>query len=61
MALAPEHHSGGHDAGHRFRRTLVVRLVDGSVASRRMGPDGTLTAAGTATGTAIGSAGLVAD
>jgi 6-phosphogluconolactonase (cycloisomerase 2 family) len=42
-------------------RHLAVRQGDGSVASWRIGPAGSLTAAGTAPGTAFGTAGIVAD
>jgi 6-phosphogluconolactonase (cycloisomerase 2 family) len=43
------------------RRTLSVRLGDGSVSSFRIGSHGELTATGTAAGTAYGTSGLVAD
>jgi 6-phosphogluconolactonase (cycloisomerase 2 family) len=43
------------------RRTLSVRLGDGSVSSFAIGGHGQLTPAGTAAGTAYGPAGLTAD
>lgn len=43
------------------RRTLSVRLGDGSVSSFEIGTEGGLTAIGTAAGTAYGTSGLVAD
>ena len=43
------------------RRTLSVRLGDGSVSSFTIGGHGQLTPAGTAAGTAYGPAGLTAD
>jgi 6-phosphogluconolactonase (cycloisomerase 2 family) len=43
------------------QRTLAVRLADGSVETWRVEDGGALTPVGTAPGTAIGSAGLVAD
>jgi len=43
------------------QRTLAVRLSDGSVQTWKINGDGTLTGVGTATGSAAGPAGLVAD
>ena len=59
---APHASAGATDAAvSPDHRTLAVRLADGSVATWQIGQDGSLTGAGIAPGTAIGSAGLIAD
>jgi 6-phosphogluconolactonase len=61
-AVAATASAGATDAAvSPDHRTLAVRLADGSVATWQIGQDGSLAGAGTAAGTAIGSAGLVAD
>jgi 6-phosphogluconolactonase (cycloisomerase 2 family) len=62
QAVAATASAGATDAAvSPDHRTLAVRLASGSVATWQIGQDGSLTSAGTAPGTAIGSAGLVAD
>ena len=62
QAVAATASAGATDAAvSPDHRTLAVRLAAGSVATWQIGQDGSLTSAGTAPGTAIGSAGLGAD
>jgi 6-phosphogluconolactonase (cycloisomerase 2 family) len=62
QAVAATASAGATDAAvSPDHRTLAVRLANGSVATWQIGQDGSLAAAGTAPGSAIGSAGLVAD
>ncbi len=62
QAVAATASAGATDAAvSPDHRTLAARLADGSVATWQIGQDGGLTSAGTAPGTAIGSAGLIAD
>jgi 6-phosphogluconolactonase len=62
QAVAATASAGATDAAvSPDHRTLAVRLADGSVATWHIGQDGSLTGAGIAPGTAIGSAGLIAD
>jgi 6-phosphogluconolactonase (cycloisomerase 2 family) len=62
QAIAATTSAGATDAAvSPDHRTLAVRLASGSVATWQIGRDGGLTDARTAPGSAIGSAGLVAD
>jgi 6-phosphogluconolactonase (cycloisomerase 2 family) len=62
QAIAASPSAGATDAAvSPDHRTLAVRLASGSVATWQIGQDGSLASAGTAAGTAIGSAGLVTD
>jgi 6-phosphogluconolactonase len=62
QAVAATASAGATDAAvSPDHRTLAVRLANGSVSTWQIAEDGSLTGAGTAPGTAIGSAGLVAD
>ena len=62
QAVAATASAGATDAAvSPDHRTLAVRLANGSVATWQIGQDGSLTGAGVAPGSAIGSAGLVAD
>jgi 6-phosphogluconolactonase (cycloisomerase 2 family) len=62
QAVAATTPAGATDAAvSPDHRTLAVRLASGAVQTWQISQDGSLSSAGTAAGTAIGSAGLVAD